>query len=92
VTLLKRTFAAKEIEIVSSLNYFGVVFSSGGCYNNATNILAVKRIKARNKYSSCMNVPEHIVPVNLMFNLFDAYVLTVVNYGCKFWGFLKVEI
>lgn len=26
-----------------------------------------------------------------MFNLFDAYVLSVLNYGCEIWGFLKAE-
>jgi hypothetical protein len=31
------------------------------------------------------------VSVNKMFNLFDAYVLSVVNYGCEVLGFLKAE-
>jgi hypothetical protein len=27
------------------------------------------------------------VPVNIMFNLFDACVLSVMNYGCEVLGF-----
>lgn len=31
------------------------------------------------------------VPINIMFNLFDAYVLSVLNYGCEIWGVLKAK-
>ena len=27
------------------------------------------------------------VPNNVMFNLFDSFVLSIINYGCNVWGF-----
>jgi len=28
------------------------------------------------------------VPINVMFILFDAYVLSILNYNCEVWGFI----
>ena len=27
-----------------------------------------------------------------MFNLFDAYILSVLNYGCDIWGNINIEV
>ena len=31
------------------------------------------------------------VPVDVMFNLFDAFVLSILNYSCEVWGFYTAE-
>lgn len=31
------------------------------------------------------------IPVEIMFNLFDKYVVSVTNYSCEIWRFLKAE-
>jgi len=31
------------------------------------------------------------VPLKIMFNLFDAYVASILNYGSGVWGFTKAD-
>jgi hypothetical protein len=31
------------------------------------------------------------VPVNIMLNLFDSYVTSILNYPSQVWGFIKAE-
>jgi hypothetical protein len=32
------------------------------------------------------------VPINILFNLFDSYVLSVLNYGAEVWGCINSEV
>ena len=50
----------------------------------ATSTLAGKAL--RSLYSLKSIVIEVQVPVNILFNLFDAYVLSVLNYNSEVWG------
>ena len=41
---------------------------------------------------SLFNITKGLeIPVNIMRNLFDTYVLSVLNYGCEIWGNIKGE-
>ena len=41
---------------------------------------------------SLLHVTKQLyVPIATMFNLFDAYVTSILNYGCDIWGFTKYE-
>ena len=85
----KWTFAGEEIEIVSSFNYLGIVLSSGGAFIKATNTLAGKALKAMNSLlaiTRCMKLP-----INIMFNLFDSFVLSILNYSCERTNCIKVQ-
>ena len=85
----KWTYAGEEIEIVSSFNYLGIVLSSRGAFIKATNTLAGKALKAMNSLlaiTRCMKLP-----INIMFNLFDSFVLSILNYSCEIWGFTRAE-
>ena len=31
------------------------------------------------------------VPTNIMFNLFDTFVLSILNYACEIWGFSNAQ-
>ena len=31
------------------------------------------------------------VPINIMLNLFDSYIASILNYSCEVWGFIKAE-
>jgi len=43
--------------------------------------------------SSLMSLVRNIkVPSTLLFNLFDAYVLSFINYGCAVWGNITLEV
>ena len=78
-TVTRWLYNGHEIGIVSSFNYLGVVFSSGGSFMKATSTLAGKAL--RSLYSLKSILRRVLVPVNILFNLFDAYVLFVWNYN-----------
>ena len=82
----KWTYKEKEIEIVSNFNYLGIVMSSGGSLIPATNTLYGKATRAMNSLF-CIT-KDMDVPINVMFKLFDAYVLSILNYNCEVWGFI----
>jgi hypothetical protein len=84
------TYAGQNIEVVNRFNYLGVVFSSGNSFMHATKTLAGKALRSLNSLFCITRNRE--VPINIMFNLFDAYVLSVLNYGCEVWGFSPNEI
>ena len=82
-------YAGNDIEIVNSFNYLGVVFSSGGSFNNTTKTTVDKGLRA---LMSLFNITKGLeIPVSIMHNLFDTYVLSVLNYGCEIWGYIKAE-
>ena len=83
------TYGGSEIEIVSSFNYLGIVLSSGGTYLKAINTLAGKGLKAMNCLFAITRTME--IPLNIMFNLFDSFVASILNYGCEIWGFARAE-
>ena len=78
-----------EIEIVSSFNYLGVVLSSGGSFIKATNTLAGKALRALNCLFTITRSMQ--VPTNIMFNLFDTFVLSILNYASEIWGFSNAQ-
>ena len=78
-------YGGEEIEIVNSFNYLGIVLSSGGTYIKATNMLTGKALKAMNALFSITETMQ--VPIKIMFNLFDAFVQPILNYGFEIWGF-----
>ena len=55
----------------------------------ATSTLAGKAL--RSLYSSKSILREVHVPVNILFNLFDAYVLSVLNNNSEVWGFNNAD-
>ena len=74
-----------EIEKVSSFNYLGVVLSSGRSFIKATNTLAGKALRAMNSLFTITKSMQ--VPTNIIFNLFDSFVLSILNYACEILGF-----
>ena len=82
----RRFYAGNEIEIINSLNYLGVVFS----FNNTTKITGDKGLSALMSLSIITKGLE--VHVNIMRNIFDTYVLSVLNYECEIWGILKPKM
>ena len=66
-----------------------MVLSSGGTYIKATNMLAGKALKAMNALFLLTKTMQ--IPIKIMYNLFDAFVQPILNYGCKIWGFVTAE-
>ena len=77
------------IEVLTPYNCLGIVLSNRGSFIQATNILASKGLRVM---GSLLYVTKQLyVPIATMFNLFDAYVTSILNYGCEIWGFTKYE-
>lgn len=56
---------------------------------HATSTLVGKALRSMN---SLLNITNKIdVPINILLNLFDSYVLSILNYGCEIWGMSKAE-
>jgi hypothetical protein len=80
----KRTYLGSNIEITKKFNYLGIVLSSGSSFIPATNTLKCKALRAMS--SLLIVTRDKQVPIDIMFNLFDAYVLPIIIYSCKVWG------
>lgn len=78
-----------EIEVVNQFNYLGIVFTSGGSFMQATKTLSDKAIRAMCSLLSITNNME--VPLNIMLNLFDSFVCSILNYASEVWGFTNAE-
>ena len=87
-------FNETELEIVSSFKYLGVVFTSGGSFNETDKLLSGQSLKAIFKLNQYINKfaglsPEHIL------DLFDKLISPILNYAGEVWGFnkgLQVEL
>jgi len=77
------------IEVLTPYNCLGIVLSNRGSFIQATNILASKGLRVM---GSLLYVTKQLyVPIATMFNLFDAYVTSILNYGCELCSFMKYE-
>ena len=78
-----------ELKIVSSFNYLGVVLPSGGSFIKATNTLVGKALQAMNCLFTVTRYMQ--VKTNIMFNPFDTFALSILNYACEKWGFSNAQ-
>ena len=82
-------FEGQIIEIVNEFNYLGYVVSRGGTFQKAINFLADKAVRAMGTLFSTI---KHIqIPFKMLFQLFDTYVKSVLNYSCESWGFSSAD-
>jgi len=65
------------------------VFTNGGSFALAMKTLAGKGLRSLHALMSL--IKNNKVPINIMFNLFDAYVLSVLNYCSEVWGYDQGE-
>ena len=77
------------LEIVNQFNYLGLVFTSGGSFMQATKTLSGKALGAM---CSLLSVTRNMeVPINIMLNLFDSFVCSILSYASEIWGFMNAE-
>ena len=55
----------------------------------ATNILVGKSLKAMHAFMAITKKLQ-VIP-DVMFNLFDSFVLSILSYSCDVWGFYTAE-
>ena len=77
------------LEIVNQFNYLGLVFTSGGSFMQATKTLSGKALRAM---CSLLSITRNMeVPLNIMLNLFDSFVCSILSYASEIWGFMNAE-
>lgn len=87
---LQFSFNGEILEIVRSLSYLGVVFSSGGSFSKTEVTLAGKAQKAIFKLNKYLyNFPN--VGVKHRLDLFDKLIVPILNYSSEVWGFHKAN-
>ena len=80
------TFKGETIEILDKFNYLGIVFTTGGSFNETHNALSGQALKAIYKLKSYLLKFTNI-SVKHMLDLFDKLILPILNYGSEVWGF-----
>ena len=81
-------YAGHEIEIVNSFNY--LLFSSGGSFVQNAKYLSDKALKAMH---SLFDITKDVnTPVNVMLQLFDSLVASILYCRYESWGFLYAEL
>ena len=79
-----------ELEIVNQFNYLGLVFTPGGSFMQATKTLSGKALRAM---CSLLSITRNMeVPLNIMLNLFDSFVCSILCYASEIWGFMSAEM
>jgi len=85
---LSFTYKHNAIEIVNKFTYLGIVFTTGGSFNEAQNTLSGQALKAlftMNKYLYKFTD----VTVKHRLDLFEKLIVPILNYGSEVWGFNK---
>ena len=80
----KWLYNGADIELVNQFNYLGIIFTPGGSFIQATKTLSDKALRA---LCSLLSITKHLdIPLNIMINLFDSYVCSILNYASEIWG------
>ena len=84
------TYSGNVIEKVNTFNYFGLVFTNNGSFQNALKTLAGKAARAM---SDLLQITRHKeIPLKIMINLFDSFVASILYYSSEVWGFMTSEV
>ena len=75
------TYADEQVDIVNDFNYLGVTFNYTGSFNLNTQNLHGKGLKAMNILIS--NLKKYETKPRVALQLFDAFVTSVLTYGCE---------
>ena len=87
---LKFYYNGKELSIVESFSYLGVVFTSGGSFSSAQSTLAGQAQKAIFRLNSYLYKFTDISPYHKL-ELFDRLVSPILNYSAEVWGFCRAD-
>lgn len=79
-------YKSEEIEIVSKFKYLGILFTSGGSFNETDRMLAGQALKAIFKMNKYLFKFTDISPKHTL-DLFDKLVAPILNYSNEVWGF-----
>ena len=74
---------------MSEFNYLGYVISSAGSVQKAINLLVDKAVGSMGMLISTIKRTQ--VPFNMLMQLFDTYVKSILNYSCEILGFSSAK-
>ena len=80
-------YNGEKLEAVNDFNYLGVVFNYTGSYTLNQQTLSGKGLKALNILLSKLRAFK--LQPKTTCQLFDAFVGSILSYGCETWGFSK---
>ena len=75
----------KELEIVDSYKYLGVLFSQSGSFLSTRKHITQQAKKAMFLLFTRINNLD--IPIDLQLKLFDNTVLPILTYGSEVWGY-----
>ena len=75
------------LEVVDNFDYLGTVFNFTGSFSLNTQYIVGKSLKAMNVL--LRNIANFDLSPVVSLELFDAFVGSILNYGCPVWGFCK---
>ena len=77
----------EQLEIVDDFNYLGITLNYTGTF--ALNIKCLKGKALRAMHTLLNNIKRYNIRPDISLQLFDAFVGSILNYGCPIWGFTK---
>ena len=80
-------YTNENIEIVNDFNYLGTIFNYTGSFSLNQKALAEKGLKALNVLHS--KVRRFDFDTSTLFQLFDAFVCSILGFTSEIWGFSK---
>lgn len=84
------TYNNLVIEIVNKFTYLGIVFITGGSFDQKFESLSGQALKAIFKMKSYINQFTDL-SVSHTLDIFDKLILPILNYGAEIWGFSNAE-
>ena len=83
-------YNGQKLEIVKEFKYLGLVFTVGGSFAGAQNILAGQAQKAIFKLNKYLYKFTYISPKHKL-DLFDKLISPILNYSSEVWGFIHAN-
>ena len=83
----KWTYKGLNVEVVDSFNYLGTVFKYNGNVALNNDFIIGKALKALNV--SLYNCKRYPMKPNVLCQLFDAFVGSILSYSSEVWGYTK---
>ena len=76
-----------NVEVVDSFNYLGTVFKYNGNFALNNDFIIGKALKALNVL--LYNCKRYPMKSNVLCQLFDAFVGSILSYSSEVWGYTK---
>ena len=87
---LKFNYNGKEINIVNTFSYLGVIFSTNGSFSDCQKTLSGQAQKAIFKLNRYLYTFTNITPKHRL-KLFDKLISPILTYRSEVWGFCQAS-